>query len=180
MNDTQAVTIYTTHPRYGNIVRYQGELQDHGCQPRQGPPLAAYVRFVPRGKMSPREILLAADPYILITTGYEGILTPDMFVVTATLTAAQKSWVQAHGAIRLGFDARFSPIAFTNVAGGFDGLAAEVKLPTPACAKCSVPGLLLASAISSFTELAGTEGCTVNTLGPLPSEATSVSCFLVS
>ena len=86
MNDTQAVTIYTTHPRYGNIVRYQGELQDHGCQPRQGPPLAAYVRFVPRGKMSPREILLAADPYILITTGYEGILTPDMFVVTATLT----------------------------------------------------------------------------------------------
>ena len=86
MNDIQAVTIYTTHPRYGNIVRYQGELQDHGCQPRHGTPLAAYVRFVPRGKMSPREILLAVDPYILITAGYEGILTPDMFVVTATLT----------------------------------------------------------------------------------------------
>jgi ABC-type amino acid transport substrate-binding protein len=42
------------------------------------------------------------------------------------LTAAQKSWVQAHGAIRLGFDASFAPIAFTNVAGGFDGLAADV------------------------------------------------------
>ena len=33
----------------------------------------------------------------------------------------------------------------------------------------------LASAISSFTVVAGTDGCTVNALGPLPSEATNVS-----
>jgi hypothetical protein len=86
MTNIHPVTIYTTHPRYGNIVRYQGDLQDYGCQPSQGTPSAAYVRFVPRGKMSPREILQATDPYILITEGYDGILTPDIFVVTATLT----------------------------------------------------------------------------------------------
>ena len=36
--------------------------------------------------------------------------------------------------------------------------AVWVKLPTPACAKAYCLGLLFASAISSFTELAGTDG----------------------
>ena len=86
MTDTNPVTIYTTHPVFGNIVRYQGDLQDHGCQPRKGTPTAAYARFVPRGKVSQREILQTTDPYILITQGYDGVLTPDMFAVSATLT----------------------------------------------------------------------------------------------
>jgi two-component system, NarL family, sensor histidine kinase EvgS len=45
---------------------------------------------------------------------------------TAELSAAQKGWVKAHGAIRVGFDAGFSPIAFKNATGGFDGLAADI------------------------------------------------------
>ena len=86
MSDAHPVTIYTTHQYYGNIIRYQGDLQDYGCQPRKGTPLAAYVRFVPRGKVSQREILQTTEPYILITEGYDGILTADMFAVSATLT----------------------------------------------------------------------------------------------
>lgn len=86
MTDSHPVTIYTTHPGFGNIVRHQGDLQDYGCQPRQGRPTTAYVRFVPRGKVSQREILQTTDPYILITEGYNGVLTPDMFAVSATLT----------------------------------------------------------------------------------------------
>jgi hypothetical protein len=86
MADTNPVTIYTTHQCYGNIVRYQGDLQDYGREPREGAPTAAYVRFVPRGKVGQREILQTIDPYILITEGYDGVLTPDMFAVSATLT----------------------------------------------------------------------------------------------
>ena len=41
---------------------------------------------MPRGKLGQREILQTIDPYILITEGYDGILTPDMFAVSATLT----------------------------------------------------------------------------------------------
>lgn len=42
------------------------------------------------------------------------------------LTDAQRSWVQSHSALRVGFDAHFAPIAFANQAGGFDGMAADL------------------------------------------------------
>jgi signal transduction histidine kinase len=42
------------------------------------------------------------------------------------LTPAQQAWVKDHAGIRLGFDAGFAPIAFKNMAGGFDGLAADI------------------------------------------------------
>ncbi|MFZ2988612.1 transporter substrate-binding domain-containing protein [Ideonella sp.] len=44
----------------------------------------------------------------------------------ADLSARQAEWVQKHGSVRLGFDENFSPIAFKNRAGGFDGLAADL------------------------------------------------------
>lgn len=44
----------------------------------------------------------------------------------ATLTPGQRDWVSRHGTVRLGFDENFSPIAFKNRAGGFDGLAADL------------------------------------------------------
>ncbi len=44
----------------------------------------------------------------------------------AALSAEQRAWVQRHGAVRLGYDESFSPIAFKNRAGGFDGLAADL------------------------------------------------------
>lgn len=44
----------------------------------------------------------------------------------ATLTDAQRAWLAKNGAVRLGFDENFSPIAFKNFAGGFDGLAADL------------------------------------------------------
>lgn len=86
MLPTHPVTIYTTHPTFGNIVRYQGALQAYGGEPSEDRPTAAYVRFVPLGKRRPREILQTVDPYILIIEGHDGILTPDMFAVSATLT----------------------------------------------------------------------------------------------
>lgn len=43
-----------------------------------------------------------------------------------SLTPAQRAWVKDHGSFRLGFDESFAPIAFTNVAGGFDGMAADI------------------------------------------------------
>ncbi|WP_332287611.1 transporter substrate-binding domain-containing protein [Aquincola agrisoli] len=43
-----------------------------------------------------------------------------------TLTDAQRAWIRAHGSLRVGFDAAFAPIAFTSLAGGFDGLAADI------------------------------------------------------
>ena len=86
MKKNNAVTIYTTNQHYGNIVRFQGELRDCGCQPRRGVPAAAYVRFVPTGKVRERVILQVTDPYILVTEGLDGILTHNMFPVTATLT----------------------------------------------------------------------------------------------
>lgn len=45
---------------------------------------------------------------------------------TIDLSAAQRAWIAAHPAPRLGFDASFAPIAFANPAGGFDGLAADI------------------------------------------------------
>lgn len=42
------------------------------------------------------------------------------------LSEAQRAWVRDHGHLRLGFDASFAPITFTNLAGGFDGLAADI------------------------------------------------------
>jgi two-component system, NarL family, sensor histidine kinase EvgS len=44
----------------------------------------------------------------------------------AELSAPQRAWIKRYGSLRLGFDAAFSPIAFTNAAGGFDGLAADI------------------------------------------------------
>jgi two-component system, NarL family, sensor histidine kinase EvgS len=44
----------------------------------------------------------------------------------AEISAAQRAWIKRYGSLRLGFDAAFSPIAFTNAAGGFDGLAADI------------------------------------------------------
>jgi two-component system, NarL family, sensor histidine kinase EvgS len=41
------------------------------------------------------------------------------------LTQAQKAWIQTHRGLRVGFDSNFAPIAFSNSAGGFDGLAAD-------------------------------------------------------
>lgn len=43
-----------------------------------------------------------------------------------SLTPAQHAWIKDHGSVRLGFDASFAPIAFKNIAGGFDGLAADI------------------------------------------------------
>ncbi|MBX3607355.1 MAG: transporter substrate-binding domain-containing protein [Piscinibacter sp.] len=42
------------------------------------------------------------------------------------LTPAQRQWIASHAGPRFGFDAAFAPIAFTNAAGGFDGLAADI------------------------------------------------------
>ncbi len=42
------------------------------------------------------------------------------------LTDAQKEWIRTHRSVRIGFDANFAPIAFSNAAGGFDGLAADL------------------------------------------------------
>jgi two-component system, NarL family, sensor histidine kinase EvgS len=44
----------------------------------------------------------------------------------AVLTDAQRAWIKNHGSLRLGFDSSFAPIAFANIAGGFDGLAADI------------------------------------------------------
>jgi two-component system, NarL family, sensor histidine kinase EvgS len=44
----------------------------------------------------------------------------------ADISAAQRAWIKRYGSLRLGFDAAFSPITFTNAAGGFDGLAADI------------------------------------------------------
>jgi two-component system, NarL family, sensor histidine kinase EvgS len=44
----------------------------------------------------------------------------------AELSDAQRAWVKNHGSLRLGFDSAFAPIAFANIAGGFDGLAADI------------------------------------------------------
>lgn len=44
----------------------------------------------------------------------------------AELTDSQREWLKTNGAIRLGFDENFSPIAFKNAVGGFDGLAADL------------------------------------------------------
>ena len=41
------------------------------------------------------------------------------------LSEAQRAWVKGHDSLRLGFDAQFAPIAFANLAGGFDGMAAD-------------------------------------------------------
>jgi signal transduction histidine kinase len=41
------------------------------------------------------------------------------------LTPAQKEWIKTHRGLRLGYDSSFAPIAFSNRAGGFDGLAAD-------------------------------------------------------
>ena len=52
-------------------------------------------------------------------------------------------------------------------------------LPWPAEPKLSVPGFALASAISSCTFVAGTEGCTTTTMGPVATLVTGVSSFMV-
>jgi two-component system, NarL family, sensor histidine kinase EvgS len=44
----------------------------------------------------------------------------------AMLSDAQRAWIKNHGSLRLGFDSSFAPIAFANIAGGFDGLAADI------------------------------------------------------
>jgi two-component system, NarL family, sensor histidine kinase EvgS len=44
----------------------------------------------------------------------------------AQLSDAQRAWIRNHGSLRLGFDSSFAPIAFANIAGGFDGLAADI------------------------------------------------------
>ncbi len=44
----------------------------------------------------------------------------------AVLSDAQRAWIKQHGSLRLGFDSTFAPIAFANIAGGFDGLAADI------------------------------------------------------
>jgi two-component system, NarL family, sensor histidine kinase EvgS len=44
----------------------------------------------------------------------------------AELSDAQRAWIKNHGSLRLGFDSAFAPIAFANIAGGFDGLAADI------------------------------------------------------
>ena len=51
------------------------------------------------------------------------------------------------------------------------------KLPTPAQPQINWPGFCLASAMSSFTEWAGTLGWTVSEFGPLPSFAIGVKDF---
>jgi signal transduction histidine kinase len=45
---------------------------------------------------------------------------------SAGLSEAQRQWVAARGAVRLGFDRNFAPVTFVNAAGGFEGLGADV------------------------------------------------------
>ena len=52
--------------------------------------------------------------------------------------------------------------------------------PLPPEAKLSVPGLALASAISDWRSVAGTEGCSRSGTGALASMVTPVSFFSVS
>ena len=52
--------------------------------------------------------------------------------------------------------------------------------PLPALAKFSVPGLALASAISSASVCAFTDGCTTNTSGTVPTMDTAVKLFSMS
>ncbi len=129
MTDSHPSTIYTTHSCFGNIVRYQGDLQDYGCQPHHGTPTAAYVRFVPRGKVSPREVLQTTDPYILITEGYDGVLTPDMFAVGATLTGltTQQGPVCTDPHYREHFDQLIQPL----IDSGRARVIADFRAPGP-------------------------------------------------
>ncbi|MNY42700.1 hypothetical protein D3C86_1776160 [compost metagenome] len=53
-------------------------------------------------------------------------------------------------------------------------------VPTPGVPNCSAPGLDLASAISSCTFLAGTDGLTTSTLGVEASRITGVKSLTMS
>jgi hypothetical protein len=50
-------------------------------------------------------------------------------------------------------------------------------LPLPEPAKLTCPGRARASAISSFTDFAGSEGCTTSTLGASATRLTGVKSF---
>jgi signal transduction histidine kinase len=69
----------------------------------------------------------------------------------AALTPAQRQWVQSNGAVRLGYDEDFSPIAFKTAGGGFDGLAADLTR-----AVAGRVGLVIASEKgASFADVVG-------------------------
>lgn len=45
---------------------------------------------------------------------------------SAALTAAERAWVEKHGEVRAGFDARFAPFTLAGTLGGMEGLGADI------------------------------------------------------
>jgi signal transduction histidine kinase len=87
---------------------------------RKGLPELASVLTKAIDELSTEEIADIALRWLPRTLFAERVGAP------LALSAEQRAWVQRHGAVRVGYDEGFAPIAFKNRAGGFDGLAADL------------------------------------------------------
>jgi hypothetical protein len=80
LHDKPQVTIYSPSDHFGNIVRTEGLLLDHGRRPYAQYESCPFVLYVPRGK---RTALLKRqaeqEPYLLIVAGWGRPQPPGMF-----------------------------------------------------------------------------------------------------
>lgn len=64
----------------------------------------------------------------------------DFAARTARLGAAEREWVERHGSVRVGFDARFYPYTQAGEMGGFEGLGADLMRAAAAKVGLSIVG----------------------------------------
>ena len=73
------VTIYCTNEFFGNIVRYDGKLINHGVRKYAQYENAPFVEFIPKGKRKIVRIQKSYKPYLLIINGYDNQLPDSMY-----------------------------------------------------------------------------------------------------
>lgn len=69
--ENEKVTIYSTSEFFGNVVKYEGYLIEHGRKKYAQYENAPFVTFKPRRKRNAVRIIKGYKPYLLILKGWD-------------------------------------------------------------------------------------------------------------
>ena len=73
------ITVYTTSEFFGSVIKYEGYLLEHGSREYAQYKNVPFVKFIPRGKRKPIQILKGYKPYILILKDWNNINPDGMY-----------------------------------------------------------------------------------------------------
>jgi hypothetical protein len=86
----QLVTIYRQSEFFGNFIKHEGKLIEHGSRPYAQYKNAPFVSFIPKGKRNPIKFVKTHNPMILVIEGHGHPTPEELFSVIVSKDANAK------------------------------------------------------------------------------------------